>query len=309
MTRLAHIALVALLGLSVPVLPAAAQDISDVIVYIECGPPGGQPTSRGSGVVVSEAGHVLTARHVVENQTNCRASKRVADGNLAGRVNIVPVNAAVDLGMVVLSTQGPHAFVPYCPIEPWMVRRKIFVAGFPGMTSTGAASYREGVLSTSRQNNQGVLETDGQTVEGMSGGPVFSRNLEGIVGIVIGASTVSSGSIEYYGILPVADYIQVFPGNSVTKSTKPCYHKQHEVDFRDPATGAWTASWTTGDPPKELGVGPDEGSCFLRRVFGQFNDPGDTVSVKVQDGVFVLDGTNVMGGTHGAEAACTWNDF
>ncbi len=59
-----------------------------------------------------------------------------------------------------------------------MVRHEIYASGFPGDTKTGVPSFRKGILSTVFPMNGGVLETDGQTVAGMSGGPVFAGDLK-----------------------------------------------------------------------------------------------------------------------------------
>lgn len=285
------------LGLSTP-----AKAIEDTIVYLEC--TVGDKTSRGTGVIVSSSGHVLTAKHVVPDGARCMGSVGVADSNNAARMVIRPTNAPVDAALLQFSQNRDYAFAGYCRLEDWMIRERILIAGYPGRTETGVPSYREGILSTVFANAQGILETDAQSVAGMSGGPVYSKNLNGIVGIVIGAQFTPQGTPEYYGILPVETVAAAF---GLQEAVKPCYHKAAEVDFVN-AEGNWAATWQSGDAPVALNVSQDEAFCFIVSVFGEFNDQRDMVWVEASDGTFVLRGENYNGGVHGAEAACVWRD-
>lgn len=279
--------------LGLTIAPAAA--VERTIVYIEC--TLGERTSRGTGVIVSPRGHVLTAKHVtIGANSACQGSIGVADSNAARRLVQQPASAPVDATILRFADQQQYEFMPFCTLEDWMVRRKIFVAGFPGGTETGAPSFREGVLSTVLSNASGLLETDGQTIAGMSGGPVFSNNLVGIVGIVIGAKFAPDGTVSYFGILPVSDYANTF---NLMPSTVPCYRRSGEVTVSE---------WKTGDAPVDLGVGAEEGVCFLGSVRGQFNDAQDSVSVEIKDGKYVLNGFDKSGGQIGVTARCVWYD-
>lgn len=293
--------LVLLLALAMPTGEVRADTIDETIVFIECEFDG--KVSRGTGVVVSASGHVLTARHVAPAGADCRGSLGIADSNLAARMVVQPTNVPVDAALLRFSSQRDYAFSPVCPLEDWMVRKRIFVAGFPGQTQTGAPSYREGILSTVIPNSKGILETDGQTVAGMSGGPVYAPNFAGIVGIVIGAEFDSLGTVSYYGILPASVYAQSF---GLTAAETPCYQKSREVSFADPETGIWWATWKSGDGPIELGIYEDQGFCFITGVFGLFNDTDDSVWVENLDGQYLLNGRNRSGGFHGGEAGCVW---
>lgn len=214
--------LVAALLILNAILPFAvrpAKAIEDKIVYIECKKDG--KTSYGSGVVVSADGHVLTARHVVPENSECAGAIGVADRYDLKLLNLQPQDApGFDAKLLRFAQTHDYSFAEYCPYNQLDVRKKIFVAGFPGKTETGAPSYREGILSTISLNSNGVIETDSQTVGGMSGGPVFSQNLNGIVGIVSGAKFAANGAISYYGILPVSSFAAAF---NLQVATAACY--------------------------------------------------------------------------------------
>jgi hypothetical protein len=288
-------------------LPGArAATAEATTVYIECKTAAG--TSRGSGVVVSAGGHVLTARHVLGLKPNdpipgnieCAGSIGVADPKATRAMIPQPIDVAVDAALLQFRETRQYEFVRVCKFEDWMIRRKIFVAGFPGMTETGVPSFREGVLSTTKRNSKGVLETDGQTIAGMSGGPAFSNNLKGLVGIVIGAQFSPLGTVDYFGILPIEQrYINAF---ELTVSDEPCYHREREVRAPDLPT------WGNNTGSVKLGVRVDEGVCFLGRVWGMFNDAQDQVGVDIQDNEYVLTGENHSGGDIGASARCIWYD-
>jgi len=299
-----HSTLIAALGAVVSLFTTVqtARAIEDTIVYLEC--TVGDKTSRGTGVIVSSRGHVLTAKHVIPDGATCRGSIGVADGNNAARMVVRPTNAPVDAALLQFSQNKDYAFAGYCRLEDWMIRERILIAGYPGRTQTGVPSYREGILSTVFANGQGILETDAQSVAGMSGGPVYSKNLNGIVGIVIGAQFTPQGTPEYYGILPVETVASLF---GVQEATKPCYHQTNEVDFVGP-DGKWKATWQAGDGPVALNVAQDEAFCFIVSIFGEFNDPRDMVWVEASDDTFILRGENYNDGSHGAEAACVWKD-
>jgi hypothetical protein len=291
--------LIALAALSAPVHAGAVEAKPlDTIVFIECTLDG--KTSRGSGVLVSAKGHVLTARHVIPDGASCAGSIGVADSNIAAKLVVKPNRPDVDAALLQFSDQRTYPFVGYCALEDWMIGRELVVAGFPGKTETGAVSLRKGVLSTVRENSNGVLETDGQTVAGMSGGPVFSANMGGLVGIVAGAEFASDGTISYYGIVPVSMFADDL---NLTESPRPCYHEFPEEPFANGGN-----EWSAGDPPVTLDVATTEGFCFLSEVFGQFNSARDRVFVEPQGGKFVLSGTNESGSIHGGRARCLYFD-
>lgn len=279
---------------------APAQAIETTIVYIECTTPEDK-LSRGSGVIVSAQGHVLTARHVAPVGSSCSGSIGVADSRNAQRLVLQPVTAPVDAALLRFARQDAYDFAGFCELEDWMVRKRIIVAGYPGETETGVPSYREGILSTVLANPSGVLETDGQSVAGMSGGPVFSRNLAGLVGIVSGARFDITGEPSYYGIVPAAAVARVF---GLTEADRPCYHEYRDIDLTDPETEEWRGEWNAGDAETPLGVRETEGVCFIEEIWGAWNHPDDSVGVFLKEGEYVMSGQNFSEETHGAAARC-----
>jgi hypothetical protein len=284
--------------------------VGRTIIYIECKEGVSGPVRRGTGVIVSPDGHVLTAGHVVlppgkdikdVKDLTCRGSIGVAQQSTMRDMVVQPINTAVDAKLLRFVEPQPYEYVPYCKLENWMIRRKIFVAGFPGGAGVGVASFREGVLSTVFPDHRGLIQTDGQTIAGMSGGPVFSKNLGGLVGIVIGADFAADGTVSYFAILPISSSIaSTF---ELIPSPVPCYRQNREVDL--PKT---LAEWNSDKSTVRLGVRAEEGVCFLSKVWGQFDSSEDSVSVELHDGEYVLTGVNRAGGVHGGSARCIWHE-
>lgn len=279
-------------------LGIAQDDVTGVTVFIQCTQPDGGAIS-GTGVLVGHDGYVLTANHVLGKEDSvCRGSPGVADpGATKLMIRQPPPIVGLDAALLQFSEQVDYPFVTYCSVENWMIRKPIVVAGFPGKTQTGAASFRSGILSTVRGTPKGVIETDGQTAAGMSGGPVFTKDLKSLIGIVIGAQFDNSGVVTYYGILPVAKLALQL---GLTESSAPCFHKTREVEF-EPGKNQWR-----GGDAVPLGVSIEDGVCFLATVTGQFNDKADSVGVVVRDGQYELGGENHSGGQHAATARCMW---
>jgi Trypsin-like peptidase domain len=284
-----------------PVLPAAAQTGPlDVLVYVECQVGTGEP-AKSSGVLVSAEGLVLTAKHAVPEGSTCVGKIGIADPRNAEPMIVVPTLIPADLAVLQFERSDTYAFVPFCPVERWMVGRDIVLAGFPGEDSVAAPSFRKGVLSTVRPDARELLTTDGESVKGMSGGPVFSPGYGGFLGIISeGQISPGTGTRLASGFVSVARFANQL---GLTQSPRPCYHEFPEEPFANGGN-----EWRSGEPSIVLDVTETEGFCFLSVVFGQFNHPKDRVEVRPEDGRFVITGNNEGGATHGGRARCLYFD-
>lgn len=198
---LALAALAAILGAS----RAEAQSDA-LIVYIECRSETDPSSVRqGSGVVVSAAGHVLTARHVAPDGYACRGALGNRADPLRGLIRThhnLNLSPGID-GRVLrfVANEGEEfAHARYCRVNPDLVGRRLQAKAFHAQSVAGP-SVTSGVLSTAIPSELGILETDVMTVAGKSGGPVFLEGSDAIVGIVAGAEFDPSGEPLYYGIL------------------------------------------------------------------------------------------------------------
>lgn len=186
-------------------LPASLAQANDkLVVYIECAAPDGS-SSQGSGVLVSPDGHVLTARHVIGADSNCTASIGNNTREKRGiRPSYASRNIDDDFDIMVMEfgrdTEERFAFAPVCAMSGGLKGKEIVAKGFH-KDSFGAPSTTEGVLSSTAINYDGIVETSAMTVSGKSGGPVFLKGTDNVLGIIAGAQFTAQGVVSYYGML------------------------------------------------------------------------------------------------------------
>ncbi len=157
-------------------------------------PSSGKPTafgltgsSVGSGVIVDDAGDILTALHVVANATAIQVT--FADGTTSP-AQIASQEVANDIA-VLQATQPPSTIVPAVLGSPrsMQVGSEAFVLGNPfgldGSLSAGVVSGlgRSFQMPNGGPNLTGLIQVDAAVNPGNSGGPLVNRNGE-VVGIV-----------------------------------------------------------------------------------------------------------------------------
>lgn len=258
---------IAAFALGLPALAAADEILDKTIVFIECSTGNGQTTSRGSGVLVSPKGHVLTAKHVVSQGSGIVCKGSIGNA-FAPTSQMIIGKKSNDYDAQLLQFSGvqssPH--LKYCKLEDPMRREIVYATGFPGKTATGVPSSRLGVLATVQPGPDGLIETDSETTRGMSGGMVTLAGSAGLIGIISGAKVdPGTGLPEYYGVLP-AEMISTELG--LIEESLPCSRAARLASQTE-------VKWSAKDGRRELGMRQDEGYCFLTGVWGVFNDASD----------------------------------
>jgi S1-C subfamily serine protease len=144
-------------------------------------------TGLGSGVIVNDAGNILTALHVVAGATAIQVT--FADGTRSA-AQVAASDPANDIA-VLTATKPPATIVPAVLGNPRSVQvgNEAFVLGNPfGLDS----SLSSGVVSGLNRSFQmpdggptltGLIQVDAAVNPGNSGGPLVNRNGE-VVGIV-----------------------------------------------------------------------------------------------------------------------------
>lgn len=278
-------------------LSALADLISETVVAITCETPGKLPR-KGSGVVIAANGTILTAKHVVFGESESFPDHTVCRGS-TGKANFAPdtftfKKASVQYDAVLLKSPMENVpFQRYCKLAPWMLREQVIATGFPLDSRTGVPSSRVGVLSTVEPDAEGIIETDSSTTSGLSGGMYTLASSGHLLGIVSGFDQDNvAGIVANYRMLVAEVLADEFANFGLIEDTEGCTKRE------------WSANWQTGDGPKSLGMQEGDGVCFLTRVYGNFNDPEDSVGVEKDNGAYVLNGVNRSGGNHGATAQC-----
>jgi S1-C subfamily serine protease len=170
----------------------AYQVIAPSLVVIQTKGPGAANTadnSLGSGVVVDDAGDILTALHVVTDATDIQLT--FADGTQS-RGEITVQQPDHDIA-VVRADQPPAQVVPATLGNPNAMRvgDEAYVVGNPfGLYSSLSAGVISGFGRTfqppgSDQKLQGMIQIDTAVNPGNSGGPLLNRDGQ-VIGIVTG---------------------------------------------------------------------------------------------------------------------------
>ena len=294
------------------VLSCATGAIADqpdlTLVHIECSEPGGKPR-RGTGVVVSADGMVLTARHVLLGTSPTENPATTCFGRLGQALvpqsQMTPqfVSARYDAAIMRYPGLTGAAHLTFCPIGQEHKRAAVIAAGFPLRSATGQPSERMGILATVEPDPRGLVESDAATTSGMSGGRVTFADNGALVGIVAGVDPdPATGYPNAYAILAASRIAPEFDQFGLATDPDLCAPKPRVVSFPAPADGPWVPA----DGDLRLGMKADEGVCYLVQVWGTFDAPTDSVAVILDDTQeYVLTGIDKSARDHGAEARCT----
>jgi S1-C subfamily serine protease len=161
---------------------------SDVLIETdEAGTNGSGATGLGSGVVVNDAGAVLTALHVVSDATTIKVT--YADGS-SSSATIATQQPDTDIAVLQPDTP-PTGAVPATLGNPGAMRigSEAYVVGNPyglyGSLSSGVVSGldRSYHLPDSERVIHGLIQVDAAVNPGNSGGPLLDRSGR-VVGIV-----------------------------------------------------------------------------------------------------------------------------
>ncbi|MFM7134398.1 MAG: S1C family serine protease, partial [Planctomycetota bacterium] len=158
-------------------LPARDQAKAIGPSVIKVSTPGG----LGSGVILSRDGYAITNAHVVQGETNLRATVWFAqpDGTLRRTdiddVELIAVNNHIDLALIKVKHPDGKDFVfaPVQDAEALENGQSVFAIGNPlGLERT----MTQGVISTTQRNFDGLtyIQTDTPINPGNSGGPLFN---------------------------------------------------------------------------------------------------------------------------------------
>ena len=155
---------------------------------------GGSSRRTGAGVVVSSAGSVLTALHVVEGASSIEA--RFADGTRA-RAEVVARRPQHDIAVLAVD-QLPEVVVPAVLGAAAEVGHPVVAVGHPfGLTGTVTAGVVSALDRSLRLDHgarlSGLIQFDAAVNPGSSGGPLVNGAGQ-VVGIVTGLANPSQQS-------------------------------------------------------------------------------------------------------------------
>jgi len=183
----------------------AYQMITPSLVTVTTEQPGAQET-LGTGVVVNEAGAILTALHVVDGATQIRLT--FTDGSTTG-ARVAARRPDQDIA-VLLPDRPPGVLVPAVLAGPPPIGDEVFAVGNPlgllGSLSAGVVSGVDRSIGTAGGGRlTGLIQFDAAVNPGNSGGPLLNRAGQ-VVGIVTGLAN-PAGEKFFSGIgfaVPIA---------------------------------------------------------------------------------------------------------
>jgi S1-C subfamily serine protease len=156
---------------------------------IASAPPGAspEPDGLGSGVIVSDAGDILTSLHVVENSSSIQVT--FADGTKSP-AEVVASEPENDIA-VIRPAQPPATIAPAVLGNPGAVREgdEVFAIGNPfGLVGSISAGVVSGLDRSFKRPNSdqvlhGLIQVDTAVNPGNSGGPLVDRDGR-VIGIV-----------------------------------------------------------------------------------------------------------------------------
>ena len=189
---------------------AKAVQQSVVAIQVSTGNGGG---AEGSGVIVDDAGHIVTNNHVVADADPDSVQVTLTDGRIF-KATIVGTDATTDLAVIKL-TDAPDDLKPaaFGDSSKVIVGQPVMAVGNPlGLASTvttGIVSAVDRPVSTSGENSSeatvtNAIQIDAAVNPGNSGGPLFDAEGK-VIGINSSIATLSSesGSIGLGFAIPV----------------------------------------------------------------------------------------------------------
>lgn len=157
-------------------------------------PPEPQLSGSGSGVVVSDAGHVLTADHVI---ASCRSVRVTQVGNAPVDATVVGRDQRNDLALLRASTPFEHV----ATLRTDAVRNgeSVVAFGFPLggiLASTGNVTFGNISALVGLSDDSRMLQISAPVQPGNSGGPLFDAGglLIGVVQSKLNAINIAQAS-------------------------------------------------------------------------------------------------------------------
>ena len=202
------------------------------------------PGGLGSGVIINEDGSAITNAHVVQGETDLRATVWFPqeDGTLKRTViediEIIAINNHLDLALIRVTHPDDEPF-KLATIEGGdqvEVGQPVFAIGNPlGLERT----LTQGVISTRNRPFDGLsyIQTDTPINPGNSGGPLFNANGEviGITNMIIGGGQSLGFAIPSRYVKDFIRNREAFAYDAYNSNSGRNYHEPpRRLDFEDP---------------------------------------------------------------------------
>ena len=268
-----------------------APSVVTVVNYLEsnssaAGQIGQANRASGSGVVISDQGHVVTNAHVVEGSQ--RLEVILADGHSLP-ATLVGSDPFSDLAVIKIEA-GAAPAASFGDSDALLAGDTVIAIGSPlgDLTNTvtvGVVSAKDRNLETSSGfQMEGLLQTDAAINSGNSGGPLvnLSGQVVGINSLVVRGSALSGAAAEGLGF--------AIPSNTVRAIANQLISTGHVIR---PYLGIrW--EWITPGLAAANGLKVSYGAYVTEVSTGS---PADDAGLRTGDVVVGMDGTRFDGDT------------
>jgi 2-alkenal reductase len=290
-----------------------APSVVTVVNHLESNTPQsgqGGPGSRasGSGVVISEQGHVVTNAHVVEG--SLRLEVILADGETLP-ATLVGSDRFSDLAVIKIEAAAAPA-APFGDSDALLAGDTVIAIGSPlgDLTNTvtvGVVSAKNRNLETSSGfQMEGLLQTDAAINSGNSGGPLVSLRGEvvGINTLVVRGNALSGAAAEGLGFAIPSNTVRAIAGQLIATGQVIRPYLGISWEWITPALaaanglelsyGAYVTAVSPGSPADDAGLRTgdvvigmegtrfDGDTPFLNQLLT--HAPGETVTLDVRRG-------------------------
>jgi 2-alkenal reductase len=284
---------------------ALAPSVVTVVNYLESN--GQDNRASGSGVIISDQGHVITNAHVVEGSRRLEvvlADGRTLPASLVGR------DTFSDLAVIKIEP-GAAPTAVFGDSDALLAGDTVIAIGSPlgDLTNTvtvGVVSARDRSIETSSGfQMEGLLQTDAAINSGNSGGPLVSLKGE-VVGIntLVVRGSGSGASAEGLGFAIPSNTVKAIASQLIATGQVTRPYLGIRWEWITPALaaanglgvsfGAYVTDVTSGSPAAGAGLRTgdvvigmdgtrfDGDSPFLNRLLT--HAPGETVTLEVKRG-------------------------
>ncbi len=221
---------------------------------------------EGSGVIIDEAGYVVTNSHVVENAE--QVTVKLSDGRTIRNVEVIGSDPETDLAVLKIGADGLVA-APWGNSDALEVGEAVLAVGNPyrlaRTVTAGIISAKERPGMVGSLAHQKCLQTDAAVNPGNSGGPLVNMD-----GQVVGINTAIVGQ-SYRGIsfaIPSNFAQQVYARLKSTGKVEPRgwlgvameevdYSLAARLDLKD-VYGVQVTGVFPGSPADDAGIEPGD---------------------------------------------------
>lgn len=263
--------------------------------------------SLGSGVAVSEDGHILTALHVIEGAEDIEVHFTNEQGNnVSARAQLIGSDTSTDLALLKVDSAILPPPVPLGTSEGIRVGDSVLTIGYPRRDLMNQKSVSLGIVSALGIPRDGLpivqyIQTDAAMNYGNSGGALIdaSGSLIGINSFIYSESGVADGigfavpvnkamiiveQLIQHGVV-TPGYLGVITGELLTEETSRTFFGNSDIQ------GLLIEQVTSGSPAEQAGIQAGDvmveiDSIAIGSVIGAIEQinrkaPGQTVELTI----------------------------